>query len=1314
MSNRSNGTGNGDLYLRDVLNLPDSVLAGSFKVDLSEGIEQIEESVDQYVVTPNIDKALRRALTVVRESVRSGKPNASYLHGSFGSGKSHFMTVLHAILDGSPAARTKPALQPIIADHDSWMRDRKFLKVPFHLVGATDLDSAILGGYVRHIREAEPTASVPPVYRADAMLEDARRQREFFKDDEQFVRWLGDPALPQDEGTAATASSPDGDDDLDDLEDLDLKEAPKVWTPALLNEAFDAAPGEKTRNWLVSALLSGPYSSYAQGALGAKNAYLPLENGLDIISRHAKSLGYDGLILFIDELILWLQAHLTNRVFVNDEVNKLVKLIESGTGSRPLPIVSFISRQRDLSELIGANTVGVDAKNLEAQLKYLAGRIDPIDLEDRNLPEIVKERVLKPRDAAARSALDAAFAGIETSNQAVRDVLLDPQGATHADWADFRALYPVSPVLLNVLVALSGALQRERTGLKLLQQLLYKRRDDLKVGQLIPLGDLWDVLAEDLKGAFTERLTREAEAADRFHGKVREFLLGKYGSADDSKFIADERFVKTLLLAYLAPEVPALARLTGPRLAALNHGSIRSRTGQEDRIVVARLRDLQARFPGELRTEGTADPVFTLHLSDLDVEPILDSVGEKDTVPARKRWVQEWLWRELGIVDDGGFVSTREIVWHGTKRTAEFVFENVRDRQLLPSAQFEPSAPDRIRFVIDYPFDEESSPSADENRVRELQQEQPQSATIVWLPSFLATERVNQLGRLLKINYLLDRDHLKDFATHLSSDDQIRVRHQLEAQRETLVANLGTVLHQAYGINKGSDTDLGSEVTDGRHVHALYAGHTPELQRGGVFEYNLLKLADGLFDAMYPKHPNFDRGETRKAVSAAQFRKAYEWIVKAMDDGSRRVVVDSGDLGLVAKIVHPLELGEVHDGPLNVSTDWRRSIDQQAGKHQAKGDYKAEDIRTWIADLGWTGLDRIVSSLVITTYALLSDRSWLYNGEPMPAPSLDQIGPGWTLRAQELPGAEEFAAAHTRAAAVFGTSDVPTVLFARNVNALAQQVREKAETGEGAVDGLRRALERFRSSLGISGEQPTARELAVREAADLLARIKQTPDATPLARDLAAASYRTTDVVLGKTISSAQAVLDALDGTDWQLIDSLRGYTGRGDALADRSQHLLTEIAEAAAKDEFDTALAPVLTGARRQAVALINEAARLSTVAPPVAPVEPPAPTDPSPEDVGLTDHGQPSVPSERTPSTGESAATGGADAAAQPVARRVRRLLVDGDPTAVEQAIGNALAGFQEEIRTYAAAHPGMEIEIHLTVRSPQHGSADAGSDS
>jgi hypothetical protein len=34
-----------------------------------------------------------------------------------------------------------------------------------------------------------------------------------------------------------------------------------------------------------------------------------LDEGLAVMSRHAQSLGYDGIILFLDELILWLATN---------------------------------------------------------------------------------------------------------------------------------------------------------------------------------------------------------------------------------------------------------------------------------------------------------------------------------------------------------------------------------------------------------------------------------------------------------------------------------------------------------------------------------------------------------------------------------------------------------------------------------------------------------------------------------------------------------------------------------------------------------------------------------------------------------------------------------------------------------------------------------------------------------------------------------------------------------------------------------------------------------------------------------------------
>ncbi len=323
--------------------------------------------------------------------------------------------------------------------------------------------------------------------------------------DDAFVR-----LLPADAG--------DGGADEDD-DELQVIGAGGAWTAAELDEAFSAPAGDPRRERLESALLTGPMRSYAESARGDAAKYVPLENGLAAISRHARSLEYDGVVLFLDELVLWLQAHMRDRTFVNSEIQKLVKLIESGDADRPVPIVSFISRQRDLSQLVGSDVLGADVKAMEQALEYLNERFDTVDLEDRNLPEIIKERVLKPlpgKDAV----LEAEFAKIDRTGQQVKDILLDGSGATQADWTDFRAVYPLSPALLNVLVALSGALQRERTGLKLVQQLL-ERNADAAVGRLIPLGDLWDVLVDGTGAAFTDKLKRESEAAVKFAAKAR-------------------------------------------------------------------------------------------------------------------------------------------------------------------------------------------------------------------------------------------------------------------------------------------------------------------------------------------------------------------------------------------------------------------------------------------------------------------------------------------------------------------------------------------------------------------------------------------------------------------------------------------------------------------------------------------------------------------------------------------------------------------------------------------------------------------------
>jgi hypothetical protein len=136
-------------------------------------------------------------------------------------------------------------------------------------------------------------------------------------------------------------------------------------------------------------------------AADGKESFVPLDEGLAVMARHAQSLGYDTLVLFLDELILWLASHAADLEFVNREGQKVAKLVEAMTAERPIPIVSFIARQRDLRELVGEHIPGAEQLGFADVLNWWEARFDEITLEDRNLSAIVEKRLLRPRSAAA-------------------------------------------------------------------------------------------------------------------------------------------------------------------------------------------------------------------------------------------------------------------------------------------------------------------------------------------------------------------------------------------------------------------------------------------------------------------------------------------------------------------------------------------------------------------------------------------------------------------------------------------------------------------------------------------------------------------------------------------------------------------------------------------------------------------------------------------------------------------------------------------------------------------------------------------------
>ena len=288
----------------------------------------------------------------------------------------------------------------------------------------------------------------------------------------------------------------------------------------------------------------GPFKRYARAVRADQESYISLDEGLSVISKHAKNvLGYDAVVLLLDELVLWLAGYIGDTTKVSAEAQKVSKLVESAEHERPAPIVSFVPRQRDLRDLVP----GREPRRNEAvtslfdTLKYWDGRFDHIPLTDNNLPAIVHERLLKPKDAAAQAhALDDAFARSTTVPAQTWEILL----GTHGDKGDkdaFRLTYPFSPAFVHAMVDISSALQRERTALKLMQQLLVDYRDTLPVGQLMPLGAIFDVLAGGADRPFTDKLRDEFEAARRgsITLRVRPYLLSKYRKlTEDQAFTA--------------------------------------------------------------------------------------------------------------------------------------------------------------------------------------------------------------------------------------------------------------------------------------------------------------------------------------------------------------------------------------------------------------------------------------------------------------------------------------------------------------------------------------------------------------------------------------------------------------------------------------------------------------------------------------------------------------------------------------------------------------------------------------------------------
>jgi predicted ATPase len=136
---------------------------GDYVLKLTEGLAKPEETAALYVTTPKLVDAFDRALGLVGDALRSGQSKATYLHGSFGSGKSHFMAMLSLLLQGHEAAWRVADFHPLRPKHP-FAGKQKLLELHFHMIVADSLESKLFLNYIEYVQQQHPEAALPGLF----------------------------------------------------------------------------------------------------------------------------------------------------------------------------------------------------------------------------------------------------------------------------------------------------------------------------------------------------------------------------------------------------------------------------------------------------------------------------------------------------------------------------------------------------------------------------------------------------------------------------------------------------------------------------------------------------------------------------------------------------------------------------------------------------------------------------------------------------------------------------------------------------------------------------------------------------------------------------------------------------------------------------------------------------------------------------------------------------------------------------------------------------------------------------------------------
>ncbi len=1132
---------------------PQDIRAMNFVVKLREadpGSDEVRRLVQDYVVTPVVQRELPKILEDMRQVYLRGEEYGRFLHGSFGSGKSHLMTMLGLLLENAGPAWEKFGGY-FQTSHRDWLEQANLLVVRIHMLSvrgkSTGLDRVIYEG----VNEALKKRGKLPFefLNVEGIFEEVRREAQEYGD----VVWK----------RLELAQILGGREDFERI-------------------AAGSARGRESfaRAWLE-------YKGRNPSEAGIDPRW---SEGLKRLAEHARSQGFGGIVLMIDEFLLWLAEKSAAEFAV--EINNLNVIVDHNTGQRALPLFVFVARQRNLTEFFPDL---VDEAKIHEHLDHHAKRFEETRLQDVELRHIVKGRVLRPRDPAA---VQAVVDSLAERHQSVLPVLMGEAGIEY-----LRDVYPFHPALIEMLVDVTSLMQRERSALRLLYELLVLHYPALPMGEFLPVGSAFAAVFPEAGVEASKKVELMQEIHQQYYMRLAPAMT-RLAEEQGAGFHGERRraldqIVKTVLLAEVSPRLKQ-SGLTIERAVMLNEVDVEGETLRgKVRVAETDLLLLAQKVP-DLQIAGTGKTAIVRYvLGRVSLTEVLTRARSKvDNPTARFKVFWGALKDALGLTGQRGFEEGGpnegdwDLTWRRTRRRGRIKLGNVRE---MTNDDFEPPG-GTFKLLVDYPWDEPGH-SVDEDRSRALNARKKlgNRFTGCWLPRHFSPTELDVLTELAAVRYLQsDSGQTELLETH-SKGDKTKLLEQAGIRESTLRAQLKDSLHEVY-VHHGEFQALISDVDSALPKETLAE--------------NLEHIATLLMDRRYPQHPLF-AVEPRKPDLEALLG----WMVQASGEANVSVGYDEAAGRALKALGQPLELVNLGQTKASLRLDSRyiKDVLQRVDQDSVAWTPIAEHLTDTY------GLQPMVVDLFLCFICRRDHRALAESsGDPvevqigMPAATRLRLQRGQLVSHTDWPRLRELGNQ------LFGLK------FPAAQRSLQQQDRFAGQLMEAGQE-CRTALQALHKRLVNLGLAPCPRLTEVAAANDRLAPLaRPSTDSYRVLTDLLAAWPEGEEPgPLLKIVHEASDILEALgelSENDWSNLKSGREHPSVGP---DAESHLASLEQRLTASQSEQRLTRDWVRAWNEKAAELVK---RLIVVSPPPNPPEPPAPPGPEPGRVLIAERLNPS----------------------------------------------------------------------------------------